>query len=167
MTDITRKTGWERLSNGFDVEFRHGIPVRLSDNGSEQALVEPALIAEIEALAGLQVRRGDWHPGAAANEREAPLRVSGDQLETVLERLALAAANIYIDRYGKPVDRDDVDWDTLEFDTDFRTALECCELAWGEVDKERFRDGYLEAMHRESQRLAASGSAPLVEPENY
>lgn len=167
MTDITRKTGWERLSNGFDVEFRHGIPVRLSDNGRDQGLLEPALMAEIAVLAGLQARRGEWQPGAAANEREAPLWVSGEQLETVLGRLALAAANIYIDRYGKPVERDDVDWDTLEFDTDFRTALEFCELAWDEVDKERFRNGYLDTMHQESQWLAASQSAPLVEPENY
>ena len=165
MTDITRKTGWERLSNGFDVEFRHGIPIRLSDNGKQQTLPDPALLDEIMTLAGLHVSRGEWQVGAAANEREAQLLVAGDQLDTVLERLALAAANMYIDRYGRPIDRDDVDWDALEFDTDFRTALGYCGLDWGDVDKDSYQDGYLDTMHNETRRLAASGEAPGVEPE--
>lgn len=165
MTDITKKTGWERLANGFDVEFRHGIPIRLSDNGKEQTIPDPALFDEIMALAGMHVRRGEWQPGAAANEYEAPLWVSGEQLETVLGRLALAAANMYIDRYGKPINTDDVDWDTLEYDSDFRAALGYCGLEWGDADKDNYRDGYLDTLHQETRRLAASQEIPQVEPE--
>jgi hypothetical protein len=30
--------GWQRLSNGIDVEFRHGVPYRVSDNGHTPVL---------------------------------------------------------------------------------------------------------------------------------
>lgn len=165
MTDITRKNGWERLSNGFDVELRHGIPIRLSDNGKGLTVPESALTDEIMTLTGLGVRMGEWQPAATANEHEAQLRVSGDQLDEVLGRLALAAASMFIDRYGKPIDTDDVDWDTLEFDTDFRTALDYCGLEWGAVDKDSYRGGYLDSMHQETRRLAVSQETPPVEPE--
>lgn len=165
MTDITTKNGWERLATGFDVEFRHGIPIRVSDNGKELTTPESALIDEITALGGLRTRMGEWQPGEAAGEHEAQLWVSGEQFGAVLGKLALAAATLFIDRYGKPIDKDDVDWDTLEFVTDFRAALDYCGLEWGAVDRDSYRDAYLDTMHRETRRLAASQETPLVEPE--
>jgi hypothetical protein len=165
MTDITTKNGWERLANGFDVEFRHGIPIRLADNGKDLTIPESALIDEITTLAGLRIHMGEWQPGETPDEHEAQLRVFGEQFEAVLGRLALAAATLFIDRFGKPVDQDDVDWDTLEFDSDFRTALDYCGLEWEDIDKDSYRDGYLATMHQETRRLAASREAPRVEPE--
>ena len=52
MTDATVRNGWERLPNGFDVEFRHNIPTRLSDNGKGLTIPESILIEEITALGG-------------------------------------------------------------------------------------------------------------------
>jgi hypothetical protein len=165
MSDITVKNGWERLSNGFDVEFRHGIPVRLSDNGKTLLIPASTLIEEITALGGLDIRLGDWQPGEGDSEREAQLWVSGEQLDEVLRRLALAAAAVFVDRYGKAIDRDDIDWDTLEYVNDFRTALHYCGLDADDVDQDSHRDSYLDTMHRETRRLAASPDTPPVEPE--
>jgi hypothetical protein len=79
--------------------------------------------------------------------------------------LALASAALFIDRFHKPVDASAVDWDRLEYLTDFREALDHCGLASDDIDKDAYRDDYLETMHRETQRLAQSTDTPLVEPE--
>jgi hypothetical protein len=79
--------------------------------------------------------------------------------------LALSSAAMFIDRFHKPVDTGDVDWDRLEYLKDFREALDHCGLAWGDIDKDACLDGYLETMHRETQRLAQSTDSPMVEPE--
>ena len=157
--------GWQRLSNGFDVKFRHGIPVRASDNGKALVTSGTELPDEIATISGLRVRIGEWSPGEKPDEREARIMVSGDQLAEVLRRLALAAAVIFYDRFRKPLDKEDIDWDTLEYANDFHTALECCALEWNEVDKEAYIGDYVETMHRETLRLAASQEPPLVEPE--
>lgn len=157
--------GWQRLPGDGDVEFRHAIPVRVSDNGLGPALNETTLVEEIMQLGGLRVRLGEWQPGERPGEREAPLLVAGDQLAEVLRRLALSSAALFVDRYHKTVDRDDVDWDTLEYDNDFRKALAHCGMDWNDVDKEAYRDGFVEAMHQETRRLATRPDMPLVEPE--
>lgn len=165
MADVTVTNGWQRLSNGFDVEFRHGIPIRLSDNGKALEIPAATLIDEITAVGGLDVELGEWLPGEDPNEHEARLTISSDQLEEVLRRLALSSAAVFFDRFHKPVDKDDVDWDTLEYVTDYRTALEYCGLAGSDTDKEAYRDAYLETMHQETRRLAQSAATPLTEPE--
>jgi len=165
MADSPLLHGWQRLSNGFDVEFRHGIPVRLSDNGQALSFAEAALLEEIAALAGLQVRLGEWLPGETPDEREARLIVSGEQLAEVLGRLAKSSAAVFYDRFRKTLDREGIDWDTLEYANDFGKALECCGLGWDDVDKEAYIGGYVETMHRETRRLAALQEMPMVEPE--
>jgi hypothetical protein len=165
MDEKTIVNGWQRLSNGFDVEFRHAIPTRISDNGNELSLPESTLVGEITALGELRVTLGEWLPGEKPGEHEARLTVSRDQLAEVLRRLALASAAVFVDRYHKTVDRDDIDWDTLEYDNDFRKALDHCGLEWNDVDKEAYRTGFVEAMHQETRRLAAAPEMPLVEPE--
>ena len=55
--------------------------------------------------------------------------------------------------------------DRLEYLKDFREALDHCWLAWVDIDKDACLDGYLETMHRETQRLAESTDSPMVEPE--
>ena len=91
--------------------------------------------------------------------------VSSKQLKEVLERLALSSAELFVDRFHKPVDKNDIDWDRLEFLNDFRKALNYCGLVWGDVDKTAYRDDYVETMHRETRRLAQQQDLPMVEPE--
>lgn len=159
------RNGWERLSNGFDVEFRRNIPVRVSDNGHDMAVPEDVLLEEIAALGKLHVNLGDWTSGERVGEREACLTVSDQEFAEVLRRLAVSSAALFVERYHKPVDDDDVDWDRLEYLKDFRCALESCGLSWGDVDMDACFDDYVEAMHNETFRLAQTGELPLVEPE--
>ena len=165
MVNVRVRNGWESLPNGFDVEFRSSIPVRISDNGRGMTVPEDVLLEEVSALGKLHVCLGAWESGERAGEHEACLTVSGQEFAEVLRRLAVASAALFVDRYHKTVDDSDVDWDRLEYLKDFRTALELCGLAWGDVDMDASFDDYAEVMHRETRRLAQSGESPLVEPE--
>jgi len=157
--------GWTRLPGGYDVEFRHGLPVRVSDNGSGVKLAAAALREEIAAAGKLPVHMGGWCAGEGQGEREAPLYIGGSEFPEVLRRLARASAAVFVDRYHKPVDEGDVDWDRLEYLKDFSAALGHCRLAAGEVDQDASFGDYAETMHRETRRLARSLNPPAVEPE--
>jgi hypothetical protein len=165
MVNVGVRNGWESLPNGFDVEFRCGIPVRVSDNGRGMTVPEDVLQEEVSALGTLHVCLGDWESGERAGEHEACLIVSGREFAEVLRRLAVSSAALFVDRYHKTVDGSDVDWDRLEYLKDFRAALEFCGLAWGDIDMNECFDDYVEAMHRETRRLVQTGEEPLVEPE--
>ena len=165
MYHVNVKTGWERLPNGFDVEFRHSIPVRISDNGRGMTVPEEVLLEEVSALGKLHVCLGDWQSGERAGEHEASLTVSDREFAEVLRRLAVSSAELFVERYHKTVDASDVDWDRLEYLADFSAALEFCGLARGDIDIDVYFDAYVEAMHRETHRLVRSGELPLIEPE--
>ena len=49
MHNASVRNGWERLPNGFDVEFRHSIPARISDNGHGMTVPEDVLLEEVSA----------------------------------------------------------------------------------------------------------------------
>jgi hypothetical protein len=157
--------GWERLPNGFDVEFRHSIPVRISDNGRGMTVPEAVLLEEVTALGKLRMSLGEWVPGERAGEHEACLYVSGGEFTEVLRRLAACSAALFVERYHKPVDERDVDWGRLEYLKDFGAALEFCRLTEGDADRDACFDDYIKVMQRETRRLAQSGELPLVEPE--
>ena len=159
------RNGWESLPNGFDVEFRHSIPVRISDNGHGMTVPEDVLLEEVSALGRLHVSLGDWESGERTGEHEASLTVSGQEFSEVLRRLALSSAALFVERYHKTVDKRDVDWDRLEFFKDFRTAIKACDLARGDVDMQDHFYDYVAAMHQEVERLMQSDEQPLVEPE--
>jgi hypothetical protein len=165
MANINVTNGWESLPNGFDVEFWHSIPVRISDNGHGMTVPEEVLLEEVTALGKLHVCLGDWESGERVGEHEARLYVSGREFAEVLKRLAVSSAALFVERYNKPVSDSDVDWDRLEYLKDFRIALEFCGLAWGDVDMDACFDDYIQVMHRETRRLAQSGEYPLVDPE--
>ena len=165
MDTSTKRNGWQRLSSGFDVEFRDGIPYRLSDNGKSRELADTVLIEEITALGKLHVKLGQWAAGERPGEHEARLYVSSHDFAEVLRRLAQSSAAVFIDRYQKPIDSNDVDWDRLEYLKDFQAALDHCGLDPAAMQQDNFRDIYIEAMHRETHGLAQAGEPPLVEPE--
>ena len=157
--------GWESLPNGYDVELRDSIPIRISDNGHGLTVPEEVLLEEVSALGRLHVSLGEWVPGERTGEQEARLTVSGQEFPEVLRRLAVASAALFVERYHKTVDKRDVDWDRLEFFKDFRTAIKACGLARGEVGMQDHFYDYVAAMHQEVERLMQSGEQPLVEPE--
>ncbi len=165
MNHATVRNGWERLPNGFDVEFRHNIPVRLSDNGKGLTVPESTLIEEITALGSLHVQLGRWLPGEKKGEHEAPVFISDKQLREVLRRLALSSAAIFYDRFHKPVDQGDPDWDRLEYLKDLAIALDHCKLDMSDIDQNVYIDDYVKIMHEETRRLSQLPGTPLVEPE--
>ena len=109
MTATAVRNGWERLPNGFDVEFRHSIPIRISDNGRGMTVPEDVLLEEVSALGKLHVHLGNWELGERAGEHEACLHMSGQEFAEVLRRLAISSAALFVERYHKPVDDSDVD----------------------------------------------------------
>ena len=165
MNSATVRNGWERLPNGFDVEFRHNIPVRLSDNGKGLTVPESTLIEEITALGNLRVQLGRWQPGEKPGEYEVPVFISDKQLREVLERLALCSASMFYDRFHKPVNKDDPDWDRLEYLKDLAIALDHCKLDMSDIDQNVYIDNYVKTMHEETRRLSQLSETPLVEPE--
>ncbi len=159
------RNGWESLPNGFDVEFRHSIPVRISDNGHGLTFPEDVLTEEVSALGGLHVSLGDWEAGERTGEHEASLTVSGQDFPEVLRRLAVSSAALFVERYHKTVGIRDVDWDRMEFFKDFRAAIRICGLEPDSVDMNDHFNAYVAAMHDEAERLIRTGELPRVEPE--
>ena len=104
MQNTSIRNGWERLSNGFDVEFRSSIPVRISDNGRGMTVPEDVLLDEVNALGKLHVNLGTWEFGENAGEHEACLTVSDREFAEVLRRLAVSSATLFVERYHKAVD---------------------------------------------------------------
>lgn len=165
MTDNTTQNGWVSLSNGFDVELQHGIPVRLSNNGLDIPSDDALLIEEVTRLSGLTVVISGWEDADEAGEQEARLCVDTLQFEQVLRRLALASAALFVDRYHTPIDQDSVDWDNAEYARDFNHAVECCCLDQGEMDRKQYFSIYVELMHAETKRLIDAGESPMVDAE--
>ena len=164
MPEDSTINGWTSLSNGFDVEMQHGIPVRLSNNGLDIPADDAQLVEEVSRLSGLTVVITGW-ADAADDEREARLCVDALQFGEVLRRLALASAALFVDRYHTPIDKDSVDWDSAEYARDFNHALECCCVDPADMDRKTYFDDYVAQMHAETQRLLDAGEPPPVDPE--
>ena len=165
MTDNTMQNGWVSLSNGFDVELQHGIPVRLSNNGLDIPSDDALLVEEVTRLSGLTVVISGWEDADEPGEQEARLCVDALEFEQVLRRLALASAALFVDRYHTPIDQDSVDWDNAEYARDFNHAVECCCLDQGEMDRKQYFNIYVELIHAETKRLIDAGESPMVDTE--
>jgi len=165
MTENTTQNGWTSLSNGFDVEFHHGIPVRLSNNGLDIPSDDAQLVDEVISLSGLTVVISGWEDAEEPGEKETGLCVDVLQFEQVLSRLALASAALFVDRYHTPIDKNSVDWDSEEYSRDFNHAVDCCCLDAGEMDRKEYFNVYVTLMHAETRRLLESGESPMVDPE--
>jgi len=165
MTDRDPGEGWYRLPNGYDVRFSHAIPVRVSDNGQGLTVPEEVLQEEIAALSHLHVSLGAWETGERPGEHEARIVVSEKEFEEVLHRLAVASAALFVERYNRAVEDEDVDWDLLEYRSDFARALELCGVQRGVFDMDACFAAYARALHQETRRLVQEGAHPLVTPE--
>jgi hypothetical protein len=165
MTNMQTHSGWVRLKNGFDVELVNGIPVTLSNNGLTIAGDDAALDDEISTLSGLRTTIVGWHDCENSDEQETSLCIDAAQFEEVLQRLAIASAGLFVNRFHKPVGKDAVDWDKMEYDSDFNKAIEHCCLESTDYNKMDFFDMYRDCMHIESHRLIEDGISPIVGPE--
>jgi len=161
--------GWSRVTPVLDVEVLHGVPVRVSKAESSPQTdiqqIDESLIAEkVHELTGLHVSVCD-PKNVSANEQEWSVCVDRQEFEEVLHRLALASAAMFVDRFHKAIDRNDVDWDSAEYNYDFNHALERCCLPWGALNKNEYFERYVDYMHKESLRLVYEGISPYVGAE--
>lgn len=165
MKNLQTQNGWVRLKNDFDVELVNGIPVTLSNNGLAEPADDAALDDEISGLSGLRSTIVGWHDCENSDEQETTLCIDAAQFEEVLTRLAIASAALYVDRFHKAIGKDAVDWDKMEYDSDFHKAIEHCCLELTDYNKEDYFEMYRNSMHHESSRLIEAGIDPIVEPE--
>ena len=165
MTKETIKSGWITLSNGFDVELQHGVPVRLSNNGLDIPSDDAELVDEVTRLSGLTVVVSGWKDANEPGEKETGLCIDALQFDEVLRRLALASAALFVDRYHTAIEKDSVDWDDAEYARDFNHAVECCCMDPGDMDRKEHFTNYVTLMHEETRRLIESGESPLIDAE--
>ena len=166
MTAITAQNGWVTLSNGFDVELLHGIPIRLSNNGLDIPADDAQLVEEVSKLSELTVVIKGWEESEECGEQETILCVDALQFEEVLRRLALASAALFVDRFHTAIEPESVDWDDAEYARDFNHAVGFCCLDAGDMNRKDYYAAYVGHMHAESKRLLDSGEPPIVEAEN-
>lgn len=166
MTDVTVQNGWVTLTNGFDVELLHGIPIRLSNNGIDIPADDATLVEEVSKLTELTVVIKGWEDAEECDEQETLLCIDALQFKEVLRRLALASAALFVDRYHTPIEKDSVDWDNAEFARDFNHAVDFSCLDADEMNRQDYVADYVTQMHLETHRLLDSGASPMVEAED-
>jgi len=165
MAEDISKSGWIRLSSGFDVELVHGIPARLSNNGLDTPADDAQLVEEVAGLTGLTVIIDGWAASSETGEKEARLCVDALEFGDVLRKLALTSAALFVDHYHKAIDPDAVDWDSAEYARDFNRAAVCCCIDTDEIDRRDYYDDYIRVMHEETQRLVKEVITPVVDAE--
>jgi len=159
------RSGWTRLANGFDVEFIHGIPSVVSDNGQPGITDDAQLVDEVSGMSGLRTTLLGWYSGEAEDEHETQLCIDAMQFEDVLQRLAKSSAALFVERYHKPINEMAVDWDKQAYDVDFSRAIRHCCLNPEDINKADYFARYKKAMHKEAQCLVQAGVQPMLEAE--
>jgi hypothetical protein len=145
--------GWVSLPTRGEAYLEHGVPRRASVAGDAPVDVGQ-LAEEITDMTGLRVTLGTFEPGEEPGQLEAGVDVSPQDLNEVLGRLAQASAEVFYDRYRKPIDAEDTDFDDEAFAQDLGTALEACRLHWGEVDEAALRERYRLTLHSACEEIA-------------
>ena len=84
MTNAGVRNGWESLPNGFDVEFRNSIPVRISDNGHGMTVPEEVLLEEVAALA--RELEAAQHNNETLITRQQELEEQAEQLDAQVKQ---------------------------------------------------------------------------------
>ena len=160
----TCHSGWRRIKPYLDVEFQHGIPVRISSIEPSRQLNKRAVSRKIHNLTGFTVSIQNWK-NVNTDEQEWSICIDKKEFNEVLRRLALSSAAMFVDRYHKVIDGNAVDWDDAEYNYDFNHAVEHCCIPYGTINKSNYFSDYIKTMHEESARLINEGVSPLVEAE--
>ena len=147
--------GWVSLPTCGELYLEHGLPHRVW--AADRAAVDAERLSrEITELTGLRVSLSAWEAAEDDEGIEAELKVSPADLNLVLLRLAGRAAETFVDRYQKPIDRDDSDYDAEAYAEAMQEALGLCGLRWGQVDTDALRKAYSLTLHRTSEEIAAA-----------
>ena len=160
----TCHSGWFRIKSGLDVEFQHGVPVRISNTNTAHHINEQIISKKIHDLTGFTVSMHD-RVNLDSGEQEWAVCIDNKEFEEVLHRLALSSAAMFVDRFHKIIDGNAVDWDIAEYNYDFNHAVEHCCIPYGTTNKSDYFSDYIKTMHEESARLINEGVSPLVEAE--
>ena len=145
--------GWVSLPAYGEVYLEHGLPRRVWVRDWANADVE-GLAEQIADLTDLHVTLGTWAADEEAQGVEAEVHVNASDIDRVLYRLARMSAETFVDRYQKPIDADDVDYDDEAYAQDMGSALGLCGLHWGEIDEGGLRDRYRLVLHQASEEFA-------------
>jgi hypothetical protein len=146
--------GWVSLPTSGEVYVEQGLPRRVWVADGARADVE-RLAREVAAMVGVHVLLGAWEPSEDAEGMEAALHVIAADIGLVLGRLARSSAETFVDRYQKPIDSEDTDYDDEAYAQDMETALALCGLHWSDVDAQALRQDYRLALHRASEEIVA------------
>ena len=144
--------GWISLPSEGELYLEHGVPREVRVAGRDPADVE-RIADEVSDIAGVRVTIGRWEADEEAGEMEAVVHVAAEDVSEVLQRLAHASAETFYDRYHKPMDSSDIDFDDEAYAQDMGFALEVCGLKWGQIDDRPLRHAYLRALHREIEEI--------------
>lgn len=155
--------GWYSLAPHCEVEFEHGVPVRIACEWSRKPEHEASLVDDIHALCGFRVSIGAWS-GDGSPEREAPLTVAAAEFDGVLTRRARSAAATFFDRYGHALRPQDTDFEEEAYAQDFIAAMRHCGVGWDDVDKEAHFAAWRRTLHAEAERLVARDGEVQEEP---
>jgi len=160
----TPDTRWHRVADGLDVELQQGIPTQLSKSNDSDTFAGEQIAEQVYQLTGLAISINNWIQ-VTSGEQVSSICINKTQFKQVLDKLALASAALYVDRFHKAIDLSAVDWDNAQYTYDFNQAVERCCIPWGTLNKDNYYPDYIRAMHAESERLITEGISPLVEPE--
>lgn len=152
--------GWISLPAEGDLYMEHGVPRQVRLNRDSWLMMKrEQLVDEIADLSGLHVTLGEWEACEDFNdEMAATIQVNPRDITEVLNRLAHASAETFYDRYHKPIDESDTDFDTEACAQDFNIALQACHMKWDQLDKPAMRDCYRHALHQAIDEFAGRRS---------
>jgi hypothetical protein len=139
--------GWISLPSQGELYLEHGIPRQVRVVDAAAADVE-RMTDEVMDLCGLHVTLGRWETDAEVGAMQAAVQIHPEDVTEVLKRLAQRSAEAFYDRYHKPMDASDVDFDDEAYAQDINEALSACGLHWGQLDDRTLRFTYRQALHR-------------------
>jgi hypothetical protein len=145
--------GWISLPSQGELYLEHGVPRQVRVSDAEAVDVE-RLLDEVMDMSGLHVTIGHWEADDEAGEMAATVRVHPEDVTEVLRRLAQRSAEAFYDRYRKPMDAADLDFDDEAYAQDVNEALAVCGLRWGQLDDNTLRFTYRRALHRAVDEIA-------------
>ncbi len=138
--------GWISLPSQGELFLEHGVP-RMVRVDAPQAIDVERLLDEIADVTGLHATIGRWEADADTGDTQAIVQVHPQDVTEVLKRLAHASAETFYDRYRKPLDASDLDFDDEAFAQDMNEALSVCGLHWGQLDDRALKWSYERALH--------------------